>query len=417
MIQGNILKGTIMAEAKTKRWREQRWLIDNIIQANGIDWDQPRSNYIAMPGGPESNTDMIGIRLRIRKYADAAPAFEAVARRREARAIEFERDGELVSARENYFIAATQWGAAQWPIDETNEQNINYNARKRECYGKYAKLADHRVEAVWVPLGDQKLPAWLHLPYGYSGGRVPAIINIPGMDSYKEIGVSMYGDRWLNRGIAVLALDGPGQYESAVLGVHFSMDRWKKTGTAAYDWLAARPEIDAGKIGMCGNSFGSFFSTIAASGEPRLAAVAVTATNLEPGAHTIFEEASPTFKTRFMWMSNFTDEAAFDEFRKTITWEGSAEKIKVPYLALSGESDELCPLRFAENMFKAMSCPRQHVIYADCRHSLGGVPSTTLGPHPQGFVANWMAARLAGKPLTSERWYVDAGGRIAKTPM
>lgn len=407
-----------MAEAKTKRWREQRWLIDNIIQANGMDWDQPRSNYIAGPGGVESNVDMIAIRARIRKYADAAPAFEAAARRREARAVESERDGNLVSARENYFIAATQWGAAQWPIDETNQQNIDYNTRKRECYLKYAKLADHRVEEAWVPIGGQKLPAWLHLPYGYSGGRVPAVINIPGMDSYKEIGVSMYGDRWLNRGIAVLALDGPGQYESAVLGVHFSVDAWKKTGAAAYDWLAARPEIDAGKIGISGNSFGSFFSTIAASAEPRLAAVAVTATNLEPGAHTIFEEASPTFKTRFMWMSNFTDEAAFDEFRKTITWEGSAEKIKAPYLAMSGESDELCPLHFVEMMFKTMSCPRQLVIYQDCRHSLGGgVPSVALGPHPQGFVANWMAARLAGKPLTSERWYVDAMGRIAKTPM
>ena len=37
---------------------------------------------------------------------------------------------------------------------------------------------------------------------------------------------------------------------------------------------------------------------------------------LEPGGHTIFEEASPTFKKRFMYMSGFTDEAEFDEFRK-----------------------------------------------------------------------------------------------------
>ncbi len=161
-----------MTEGKTRRWREQRWLIDNIIQANGMDWDQPRSNYIAAPGGPESNTDMVAIRLRIRKFADAAPAFEAAARRREARAVEFERAGELISARENYFIAATQWGAAQWPIDEISQQNIDYNTRKRECYRKYAGLADHRVEEAWVPLGDKKLPAWLHLPYGYSGGRL-----------------------------------------------------------------------------------------------------------------------------------------------------------------------------------------------------------------------------------------------------
>jgi alpha-beta hydrolase superfamily lysophospholipase len=118
-----------------------------------------------------------------------------------------------------------------------------------------------------------------------------------------------------------------------------------------------------------------------------------------------------------MWMSNFTDEAKFDEFRKTITWEGSAEKIKVPYLAMAGESDELCPLRHTEAMLKTMSGPRQFVVYQDCRHALGGVPSVTLGPQPTGFVANWMAARFAGKPLASERWYVDTGGKITKTPL
>ena len=66
----------------------------------------------------------------------------------------------------------------------------------------------------------------------------------------------------------------------------------------------ARPEIDAQKIGVTGTSFGSFFGTILTANEPRIAATAVISTCLEPGCHTIFEEASPTFKKRFMWMSN-----------------------------------------------------------------------------------------------------------------
>src|SRR5499426_4188513 len=33
----------------TRRWVEQRWLLDNVIQANGIDWDQPRSIYWNVP--------------------------------------------------------------------------------------------------------------------------------------------------------------------------------------------------------------------------------------------------------------------------------------------------------------------------------------------------------------------------------
>ena len=62
-----------------------------------------------------------------------------------------------------------------------------------------------------------------------------------------------------------------------------------------------------------------------------------------------------------------------------------------------------------------MSAPRQLVIYQDSRHSVGGVPAATLGPTPGVLAADWMAARFAGKPLASERWYVDGTGRVTKT--
>jgi hypothetical protein len=70
------------------------------------------------------------------------------------------------------------------------------------------------------------------------------------MDSLKEIGVAVYGDRWLNRGMAVLAVDGPGQYEARMVGIPVSMENWIATGPALVDWLAARPEIDADRIGI-----------------------------------------------------------------------------------------------------------------------------------------------------------------------
>ncbi len=401
----------------TRRWTEQRWTLDNVIQANGMDWDQPRSNYLSAPCGPQANADFVAIRARIRKFADAAPAFEQAARRRESWAQAAEKDGNTITARDNYFIAAVHWGAAQWPLDTANATNKAFNARKRECYGKYAKIADHRVEEAWIPLGSQKLPAWLHLPYGYSGGRVPCVISVPGMDSFKEMGVALYGDRFLSRGIAVLAVDGPGQYESPLLGIYVTMEGWAGTGKACVDWLSARPEIDADRIGLSGNSFGSFFGTIASANEPRIKATAVSATCLEPGCHTIFEEASPTFKMRFMFMSNMTDEAKFDTFRKTLTWEGHAQKIKSPYFCIAGEDDELSPMAFTDAMFKAMTAPRQLVVYQGARHSVGGVPSATLGPFPPTLVADWMQARLSGKPITSERWYVDGTGRVTKTPI
>src|SRR6516225_7494076 len=55
---------------RVRRFDEQRWLIDNIIRANGIDWDQPRSLYIHLPCGIEANADFAGIRERVKKMAD-----------------------------------------------------------------------------------------------------------------------------------------------------------------------------------------------------------------------------------------------------------------------------------------------------------------------------------------------------------
>jgi dienelactone hydrolase len=401
---------------RVRRFDAQRWLIDNIIRANGIDWDQPRSLYIHAPCGIEANADFAGIRERVKKMADIGPAFAAVARRREAKANTAAQADRKITARDNFFMAAVHWGAAQWPYDENDETNIAYNNKKRECYAKYAALSDHHVEAVWVRFKDKAIPGWLHLPPGYSGGRLPVVISVPGMDSYKEIQVALYGDKFLNRGMAVLAIDGPGQYEAPMIGLYFSMENWMAAGPVLVDWIAARSELDATRIGVSGTSFGSLFGTVLTANEPRIRACAVMSVCHEPGCHTIFQEASPTFKKRFMYMSGITDEDEFDEFRKTITWEGHAEKIRAPYLCVAGEAEELSPLEHSEHLMAALKGPKQMVVYQESRHSVGNVPAANLGPFPPILVADWLADRLAGRSFVSERWYVTGSGEINKMP-
>jgi dienelactone hydrolase len=402
---------------RVRRFEAQRWLIDNIIRANGIDWDQPRSLYIHAPCGIEANADFAGIRERVKKMADIGPAFAAVARRREAKAAAALQADHRVTARDNFFMAAVHWGAAQWPYDENDETNIAYNNNKRECYGQYAALADHHVEAAWIPLKGKAIPAWLHLPPkdARASGKLPVVIAVPGMDSYKEIQVALYGDKFLNRGMAVLAIDGPGQYEAPMIGLYFSMENWMATGPALLDWIAARPELDADRVGVFGTSFGTLFGTVLTAHEPRVKAAAVTSVCHEPGCHTIFEEASPTFKKRFMYMSGLVDEDEFDEFRKTITWEGHADKIRAPFLCLAGEADELSPIEHSERLMAALKGPKQMVVYQESRHSVGNVPAANLGPFPPILIADWLADRLAGKPFASERWYVTGTGEINKT--
>ena len=404
-------------EPHMKRFQEQRWLLDNTIRSNGIDWDQPRSIYISSPCGPEGTADIVGVRERVKKMSDIAPAFEAVARRREAKAKGAEEAGSQVTARDNYFMAAVYWGAAQWPYDQNDEANVACHLKKRECYTKYAAMADHKVEAAWIPFKDTALPAWFHLPPNYKGGKIPVVINVPGMDSYKEIQTALYGDRFLNRGFAMLNIDGPGQYESPMLGIYFSMDNWVATGKAVCDWLAKRPEVDMSKVVLSGTSFGTFFGTLATAHEPRISAAAVMSVCHEPGCHTIFQEASPTFKKRFMYMSGITDEAEFDKMRQGMTWEGHADKIKVPYLCVAGEFDELSPVEHSFRLVEAVKGPKRIVVYQESRHSVGNVASANLGPFPPILVADWLADRVAGKPFPSEHWYVRSNGQIDKKPL
>jgi fermentation-respiration switch protein FrsA (DUF1100 family) len=118
-----------------------------------------------------------------------------------------------------------------------------------------------------------------------------------------------------------------------------------------------------------------------------------------------------------MYMAGYTDEDEFDLFRRTLTFEGHAEKIKAPFLCIAGEADELSPLEHAERLFRTLGGPRRLVVYQDCRHSIGGVPATNLGPFPASSMADWMAARFRGASFPSECWYVDAGGRVTKTPL
>jgi alpha-beta hydrolase superfamily lysophospholipase len=404
-------------ELNVRRWTEQRWALDNVLRSVGIDWDQPRSFYLNAACGIEASADFAAIRERVKKYADIEPAFANTARRRESKAHVAEEEGSKVTARDNYFMAAIHWGSAQWSRHENDETNLAYNKSKRDCYTNYARLAAHKIEPVFIPFKGKTLPGWFHLPPNYSGGRIPVVISFPGMDTYKEVFVALKGDRWLERGIAVLALDGPGQAECRVLGLTVSMEDWMAVGKAAVDWLVARPEIDPQKIGAFGNSFGSFFVTIVTANEPRIRACVANSNNLEPGFHAIFDEASPSYKKRFMYMAGFTDEAKFDAFRKTMTWEGQAEKIRVPYLCVSGEWDELSPMVHTERMLKTMSNPRRLVVYQEARHAIGACPSVNLGPYPPTMVADWMAQRFAGVPMANERWYVDNSGAVMKTPL
>jgi len=405
-------------EPVVKRFDEQRWVLDNVIQANGIDWDQSHTAVAIRAGGPEAAQDMDELRKRVKRLVDIGPAFETLAKKREAMAKDAEQTGNKTVARANYYLAANYWASAMWTIDEVNQKLKTLNDKKRENFDKYISLADHHIEWVELPYRGKSLPAIFHLPPNYqSGAKVPVIVAISGMDGFKERSVALYKDAWMERGYAVLAFEGPGYWEPPLRGIYVDVPGWTEAARTVADWLSRRPEVDADKIGMTGVSYGSFFTAIMMAADARYKACAVLGTCYEPGGETIFNRASPTFKKRFMFMSGITDEREFDEFRKTIDWNGYAQKVKGAYIVACGEYDQLCPLEHTEAFMKALGGPKQLLVYEGGNHSIALTTATQNGPEPRMYQAEWMTARLEGAPWRSERWFIETSGNIVKEAM
>lgn len=405
-------------EPHVRRWREQRWLLDAVVRVIGIEWDQARISSKARPMGAEAENKFRAVARRIRKYDDIYREFAAQGRKHRERALAFEKAGRAVAAREAYLTAALLWSTACWPIHEDNEQLRNAEREVNECFARFIAYAPHPVERVEIPFEGKEMPAYLHLPKQPAPGeKLPCVIIIGGMDSSKENMVSLYGDRFLERGFAVLALDGPGQAEAITRGIFFTERNFANAAGAVWAWLEGRPEIDLDRVVVRGTSFGSYFGTVFAWGlGDRIKGFAATGVCQEPGCDTIFNAASPTFKMRFMMMSGYTDEDAFDAFCQKIDLRPIAPEIKCPYMVVAGQNDQLSPVEYTEHLFTLVTAPKKLVIYEGANHGVGDAPSVANGEDKVTMIADWLLDRVNGVPVTSERVWVDSAGREHVTP-
>jgi alpha/beta superfamily hydrolase len=395
----------------TRRLREQRWLLEATIRQIGVDWDQGRSRYTAYAAGIDAEPDFQRVRERVKKLADIHREFASAAARREALSEEAERDGRLVEAREHAFVASILWGNAQWPLFGNSPRVLELGQAKVRCFDRYIRHAPRPTERVEIPYLHSSLPGVLHVPtIGHP--PYPLVIQIGGMDSFKEHQVAMYGDKVLERGIARLAMEIPGQGVALERGLFVTATSAAEAGRVIFDWARARPDLRPDGIVLAGNSFGSFWATQIAAAVDGLAGCAVSAVIHQPGAYEIFETASPTFKARFMYMTGLHDEDAFDTFARTLDLRDVAGQVECPYLVLAGEDDELSPIQHTLELARHIRGPVDVVIYRGERHSIGSGPAAAFGPNRHHLVAGWAQDRQAGKPARDRFRVVDVTGAV-----
>ena len=402
-----------------QRFREQRWLVDESIRNQGIEFDQPRVGYTLGPVASDSTLgEMIALRTRIKKVADFVPTVTALARSREAKARSAEEQGHPITAGEHWFAAAMLWSLACWPIWRVTDELLEIDDRKNAAYERWAAVASHRVERVDIPFGDATLPAWFHLPPGYAGGPLPTVLACGGMDAPREICVAREGDGLLARGFAVLAFDGPGQGEAAVRGVHVTPTAWIDAGEALLAWARSREEVDEHRLLVFGTSFGSHWITQIAATQPSLLGCVAALPIFEPGAVTIFESASPTFKARHMFMAGLIDdEPAFDAMAASYDLRPLVAQMTVPWMVVAGDADELSPTGWVQELAAQCPAPSSLLVYAGGRHSLTESQAALMGPSWRSEIADWLADRAAGRPAVNEFRFVDPTGAVHERPL
>ena len=221
---------------------------------------------------------------------------------------------------------------------------------------------------------------------------------LPGLDSTKEE-LQATAEYLLARGMATLAIDGPGQGEAAYdLPIE---PAYEKVATAVVDYLATRADVDGGNVGLFGISLGGYYAARAAAREKRLRAVVDLAGpyRLDLDWDELPAQTRDTFRVR-------SGAASDDEARAkagTLTLEEAAGEITTPLLILGGGRDRLTPAYHQERL--ASEVASAELVIVPGRQPRRDQPRLRV-PLPAG--------RLAGRPPAriTTRQRSEAGRRV-----
>jgi dipeptidyl aminopeptidase/acylaminoacyl peptidase len=226
------------------------------------------------------------------------------------------------------------------------------------------------LERVEVPFEGKSLPALFMKAPGASH-HAPTVVVFDGMDNCKEMSVLFNGLEFAARGWNTLAIDGPGQGESLRLRDMYARHDYETAGTAAYDYVSRRPEVDASRVVVMGYSFGGYYAGRVAAFEKRYAAaVAFAALHWDLAAwqreikrrHETDPKNTAQSQFHFRWiMGHLGDgEAAIAKADK-FSLRDIAGQVEMPFLIVHADQDNVVPVASAHKLFDALGSKRKHL--------------------------------------------------------
>jgi len=285
--------------------------------------------------------DLQNLRAEIETWDEWCEAFAAVGEDHAELGREAEATGNSASAGEHFLRASMycHFGSFAWFADEDRRETAH--RRAVELWGKAAPHLDPPAERIEVPFpGGSDVPGYLRVPDATPDGldESPLVLVLSGLDSTKEEQHTRSSD-FHARGIATLAVDGPGQGE-------MWYDRpmtpdYHEAISAVVDDVQGRGDIDATRLGIYGVSVGGFYAPHVAANDDRFDACVGLAGPFSVGPASLYSSVS--MRDGFLHACHTDSFVEADEITEQMTLRGDIENLTAPALMIAGGNDTVVP--------------------------------------------------------------------------
>ena len=293
------------------------------------------------------------------------------------------QQGRNLTAGQALFRAALCYHFAQFLYFEDIPTKLATIAQSAQCYRDGMKFFLPPAQSVEIPFEGISLAGFFRRPSGAS--KSPCMILINGTDGAKLEFFALEA-HFLNRGIATLCFDGPGQGETWAK-MKLRAD-YEKATAAAVDFLSRHPAIDSGRIGVAGVSFGGHLSVRSACHDPRLRACIAVAGFYET---SYYDWNDALRRIRFQYLCGTKDVSEAKKVAAGFDLSGRLRSLKAPLLVLHGRRDRTTPCSQGERIYAEAPGPKWMEIYEDGDHCCHNIPYKT---HP--LMADWASEMLRG---------------------
>lgn len=267
----------------------------------------------------------------------------------------------------NHYLRAGNYYYTGERFVPPGEKKLDIYKKALRCYREGLRRRHRNIEFVEVPYEGETLPAYFMKGQDLAG-RAPTVVLFDGMDNCKEMSVLFAGLEFARRGWHTLAIDGPGQGESLRLRGLFARHDYEVAGTAAYEYVAARREVDSKKVVVMGYSFGGYYAARVAAFERRYCAgVAMSALHWDLAAwqreikrrHASDPKTTAQSSFHFRWIMGAEDIDTAIERAERFSLAGVAQKIACPFLIVHAQDDKVVPVASAHKLYEAIGSKRK----------------------------------------------------------